>query len=115
MDPQQMIGSLWVTVISGAVTVAYCAALAWLTYSIYRMTPELLQVQLFRKLRTLQNSVFAMGLGLMVWMVLTTLFVSNVDLPDAVWAAGVVLAAGFLAYGMYRYSGVMSVPRQRAT
>ncbi len=113
MDPSQVIGSSWVVGISAAVTIAYCAGLTWLTYSIYRVTPELLQVRLFRKLRALQNSVLYMGLGLMVWMVMTTLFISNISLPDAVWVAGVVFAGGFLGFGMYQYSSVMSVPRAR--
>ncbi len=112
MDPAQLIGSPWVVVIATAVTIAYCTGLCWLTYSIYRVTPELLQLRLFRKLRSLQNSILFMGMGLMVWMVLTTLFVSDVILPDAVWAVGVVFAAGLLALGMYQYSSVMSIPRE---
>ncbi len=112
MDPSQLIGSPWVVVIASVVTIAYCAGLFWLTYSIYRVTPELLQLRLFRKLRALQNSVLFMGLGLMVWMVMTTLFISNVALPDAVWVIGVVFAAGFLGLGMYQYSNVMSIPRE---
>ncbi|HYM40034.1 MAG TPA: hypothetical protein VEY12_07825 [Thermoplasmata archaeon] len=111
MNPSQMIGSPWVTYIAGAVTLAYCAGLGWLVFSIYRMTPELLQLQLFRKVRGLQNSVTTMGLGLMVWMVMTTLFVADITLPDPVWILGLVLAAGLLGLGMYRYARVMSIPR----
>lgn len=113
MDPSQVIGSPVVIAIAAAVTVAYCAGLGWLTYSIYRITPELLQLQLFRKLRALQNSVATMGLGLMVWMIFTTLFVADLTLPDALWVAGVVVALGLLGFGMYQYANVMSVPRAK--
>ena len=111
MDPSVLIGTPWVTAIAAAVTVAYSLGIGWLIYSIYRMTPELLQVQLFRKQRPLINSVTSMGLGLLVWMVMTTLFIANVTLPDPFWIAGGLLAAFLLAYGMYRYSQVMRVPR----
>ncbi len=113
MDPSQLIGTPWVIGIAVAVTIAYCAGLTYLTFSIYQATPELLQLRLFGKLRALQNSVLYMGLGLMVWMVVTTLFISDVTLPDPVWITCGLFAAGFLALGMYQYSNVMSIPRER--
>ena len=114
VDPSQLIGSPWVTWIAAGVTVAYCAGLGWMTYSIYHVTPELIQVRLLRDLRALQNSVLSMGLGLMVWMMLTTLFIADITLPDPVWIVGGGVSAGLLALGMYQYSGVMSVPRSPA-
>lgn len=114
MDPRQFIGDPWVTWIATAVTIAYCGGLGYMSYSIYRITPELLQVRLFGKLRALQNSVLTMGLGLMVWMVLTTLFVADVVMPDVMWLAGVVAAAALLGLGMFQYSQVLSVPRGHA-
>jgi hypothetical protein len=111
MDPQQLIGNPAITDIAAVVTIAYTAGVAYMTHSIYRATPELLQVQLFRKLRVLQRGVLIMGLGLMDWMVFTTLFIANVALPDAVWAAGATVALILLGFGMYEYSSVLSVPR----
>lgn len=114
MDPAQAIGTPLLTASVAAITVIYAAAVTWMTRSIYRMTPELAQVQLFRKLRTLQNSILFMGLGLIIGMVLMTLFVSAVDMPDLAWAAGGVIAGIFFWYGLVTYSTVFHVPRSPA-
>lgn len=111
MDPQQALGNPLLVVGVASVTATYALAVAWMTYSIYRVTPELLQVQLFRKMRILQNAVLTMGLALILGMVLVTLFVSNVDLPDAVWGVLAGVAAAIFWYGMYSYSRVFRVPR----
>src|SRR5574340_1363941 len=114
MDPSQLVGNPWVTAVAAAVTTAYVAGVAYMAYSIYRTTPELLQVQVFKKLRILQRGVLSTALGLMDWMVFSTLFMANVALPDVVWAVGAGAAAALLGLGMFWYSNVLSVPRPRS-
>ncbi len=111
MDPQQALGNPLLIAGVAGITITYAAAVAWMTYSIYRVTPELLQVQLFRKMRVLQNSVLTMGLGLIVGMVLVTLFISDLALPDVAWGALAASAAAIFWYGLYGYSRVFRVPR----
>ncbi len=113
MDPATLIGQPILIVAIVAVTVTYAGAVAWMTYAIYHTTPELLQVQLFRKMRTLQNSVLFMGLGLVVGMALLTVFMADLVLPDPVWAAGGLAAAGLFWYGLITYSRVFRIPRDR--
>jgi hypothetical protein len=45
-------------------------------------------------------------------MVLMTLFVSDVVLPDLAWAAAGLLAAVLFWYGLVQYSRVFHVPRR---
>ncbi len=113
MDPQQLIGTPLITMVVATIAATLALAVVWMAYSVYRMTPELLQVQLFRKHRLLENSVLFMGVGLIVGMVLLTLFVSNLALPDLVWI-GIALVPGVLFwYGLVQYSRVFHVPRGR--
>lgn len=113
MDAQELIGSPLLTAAVTAVTITLAAAVAWLTYSIRRATPELLQVQVFRKLNLLQNSVLAMGVALVLGMVLVTLFLAGVDLPALAWGGAGVVAGILFWYGMYEYSTVFRVPKKR--
>ncbi len=113
MNPESVLGQSYLILAVAAVTVTYSAAVAWMVFAIYRTTPELLQVQLFRKMRILQNSVLFMGLGLVVGMVLLTVFVADVSLPDVLWAAGGLAAAALFWYGLIGYSRVFRVPRDR--
>jgi hypothetical protein len=108
-----VLGNPILIVAVASVTAACAAAIAWMAYSVYRMTPELLQVQLFRKHRLLENSVLLMGVGLVIGMVLMTLFVSDVTLPDLAWAAVALVAAILFWYGLVQYSRVFHVPRRR--
>lgn len=113
MDPAALLGQPILIAAVAAVTATYAGAVAWMTYAIYRTTPELLQVQLFRKMRTLQNSVLFMGLGLVVGMVLLSVFMADLVLPDPVWAAAGLAAAGLFWYGLITYSRVFRVPKDR--
>lgn len=113
MDPQQAIGNPLLIAGVASVTAVFGAAVAWMTYSIYRVTPELLQVQLFLKMRILQNSVLTMSVALILGLALVIVFVSNVDLPDVVWGAMAAVVAGIFYYGLYGYSRVFRVPRGR--
>ncbi len=113
MDPRQALGNPLLVGGVVAVTVLYALAVVWMTYSIYRTTPDLLQVQLFRKMDLLRRSVMAMGLGLIVGMVLVILFVSDLNLPDAVWGILAGIAALIFWYGLVGYAKVFRVPRGR--
>ena len=110
MDAQQLLGNPVLTAMVGSMTIIFASAVALMTYSIYRMTPELLQVQLFRKLRLLRNSVLLMGIGLIGGMILITVFVANVPLPDVAWGGGAAAAAILFWCGMFGYSRVFHVP-----
>lgn len=111
MDAAQVLGNPLLILGVASVTVAYALAVAWMAYSIRRVTPELLQVRVFHNLATLQNSVLFMGMGLSLGMVLVTLFLSNLDLPVVAWAAVAALAAGVFWYGTLQYSRVFHVPK----
>lgn len=113
MDPRELLGNPLIVAAVAAATATFGLAVAWLTYSIYRVTPELLQVQIFRKLKVLRNSVLFMGLALILGMVLITLFVSNAALPDFVWGAGSGAAAILFWYGMFGYASAFRIPRSR--
>ena len=111
MDAAEVVGNPLLIAGVASVTVTYVLAVAWMSYSIRRVTPELLQVQVFHKLKSLQDSVLFMGLGLSVGMVLVTLFLANLDLPGFGWASLGALAAGVFWYGTVQYSRVFHVPR----
>lgn len=111
MQPQEVLGNPLLIAAVGATTVTYAIAVAWIASTIYRAPPDLLQVQLFRKLRDLQNSILLMGIGLVVGLTLTTLFIANLGLPDYAWVAGAAVAAVLFWYGLFRYSSVFRVPR----
>ena len=111
MDAQELIGTpLLVDAVAG-VTVAFALTVAWIAYPIRRVAPELLQLQLFRKIEALHVSVLAMAVGLVGGMVLMTLFLANLSLPDYAWMAGAVVSSGLFWYGLFGYSNVFRVPR----
>ena len=114
VDASQVIGNPLLTLGVSIITVTYVLAVAWMSYSIRRVTPELLQVRVFHKMRELHNSVRFMGLGLALGMALLTLFVSNLDLPEAAWGVAAAAAAIVFWYGTLEYSRVFHVPRRSA-
>jgi hypothetical protein len=114
MDAQQMLGNPVLTASVASITIIFASAVALLTYSIYRVTPEVLQVQLFRKLKLLRNSVLLMGIGLIGGMILITVFIANVPLPDPAWEVGAAAAAILFWTGLFGYSRVFHVPGHKA-
>ena|SRR5438552_6274215 len=62
----------------------------------------------------LGNSVLLMGIGLIGGMILITVFVANVPLPDVAWGGGAAAAAILFWCGMFGYSRVFHVPGHAA-